>query len=330
MRDVNLSSVDLNLLLVVAMVLEEGSATRAATKLHVTQSAVSNALRRARDVFADPLVVREAHGLTPSPRGRLLLPALRAWLEEAQRLISSAPAFDPSTSSRTFTIACSDSVALVLLQPLLRRMQAVAPHAKLRLLTLDRLLAEDALSRGDADLLIGMPPVLPAGQTAELVYRDPMVCIVRLDNPRVRTRLTLETYASLPHVDLALFGAVDDRVDRALGLHGRSRVVSVALPHFAIVPLAVMEIDGVATVARRLARVFAAQLPLKVVKPPVDLQEIEISQIWHRRSEGDEAIGFLRALVRDLGAATDVVAQQRPTRSTPDRASKLGGHREHR
>jgi DNA-binding transcriptional LysR family regulator len=102
-------------------------------------------------------------------------------------------------------------------------------------------------------------------------------------------------------VDLALFGDVDDRVDRALAAHGKSRVVAVALPHFATVPLAVIEIDGVATLARRLARSFAAHLPLRLLAPPVEVADIEIRQVWHRRSEGDEAVTFLRRLVREAG-----------------------------
>jgi len=281
-------------------VLEESSATRAAAKLHVTQSAVSNSLRRAREIFGDPLVVREPHGLSPTPRALRLLPALRAWLEEARRMVSNAPSFDPATSTRSFGIACSDSLAIILLKPLLRRLQRVAPHVRLRFLTLDRLISADALARGEADLLIGIPPVLPAAHEAELVYRDPMKCIVRRDHPRVRSRLGLETYASLPHVDIALFGTVDDRVDRALARHGKSRVVSVALPHFAAVPLAVLETDGVATLSERLARVFAEQFQLRVFKPPVELEPIEIRQVWHRRSADDEALLFLRSLIREI------------------------------
>ncbi|APR81148.1 Transcriptional regulator [Minicystis rosea] len=290
---------DLNLLLVVATVLETRSATRAAEKLHVTQSAVSNALRRARDLFADPLVIRRPYGLEPTPRAAALLPSLRAWIEEARRLIADAPSFDPTRSTRTFAIACSDAVAITLLQPMLRLLGERAPHARLRLLTLDRLITEDGLSRGEVDLLIGIPPVLPEGHEAELVYRDPMECIVRRDHPTVHEQLSLAAFAALDHVDLALFGAVDDTIDRALSKHGRARTVRVSLPHFSSVPLAVLETDGVATLASRLARAFAARMPLRVLKPPVALDPIEIRQVWHRRTESDEAVRFLRALVLD-------------------------------
>jgi DNA-binding transcriptional LysR family regulator len=308
MPDVNLSAVDLNLLHVLCTVLEQRSATRAAAKLHVTQSAVSNALKRARDLFGDPLVIRQAHGLEPTPRARALLPSLRAWLEEARRLISEAPSFDPVRSTRTFRIACSDAVAITLLQPVLRLLGERAPGARLRLSTLDRLISEDGLARGEVDLLIGIPPVLSAGHEAELVYRDSMKCIVRRDHPTVGRRLSLDAFASLPHADLALF----DTVDRALAEHGRSRTVRVTLPHFSSVPLAVAETDCVATLSSRIALAFASRLPLRVLDPPIALEPIEIRQVWHRRTEGDGAVRFLRTLVR---ASARLRAPEQGTRS---------------
>ncbi|MGC4090297.1 MAG: LysR family transcriptional regulator [Polyangiaceae bacterium] len=299
MSSVNLGAVDLNLLHALCTVLEEGSATRAAHKLHVTQSAVSNALRRARELFGDPLLVRRAHGLSATPRAQALLPELRAWLEQARRLLSDAPVFEAKRSTRTFRVACADAVAVTLLQPLLRSLGQQAPNASLRLVTLDRLIAEDGLARGEVDLLVGMPPVLPPHHGAELVYRDPLTCIVRKSHPAARRRLTLDVFAALPHVELALFDRVDDSVDRALSRHGRARNVKVALPHFSTVPLAVLETDCVATLSSRIARAFAARMPLTLLKPPLELPPIEIQQVWHERNEHDPAVSFLRGLVRE-------------------------------
>ena len=159
--------------------------------------------------------------------------------------------------------------------------------------------SHDGLARGNVDLLIGIPKVMPDDHEAELVYRDPMLCIVRKGHPKVRTRLSLDAFASLPHVDLALFDTVDDTIDRVLSKRGRSRNVQVALPHFSSVPLAIAETDCVATLSSRLARMFAERLPLRVLEPPVKLDPIEVRQVWHRRSEVDVAVGFLRAVVRD-------------------------------
>jgi DNA-binding transcriptional LysR family regulator len=297
--EMNLAGVDLNLLHVLCVVLEERSATRAAQRLHVTQSAISNALRRTRDLFGDPLVIRRPHGLEPTPRALALLPALRAWVEGARRLLQELPSFDPKHSTRTFRIACTDAVAVTLLQPILELLSERAPAVRLRMVTLDRVVARDGLTRGDVDLVIGIPPVLDEGHEAELVYRDPMVCMVRADHPRVRTRLSLEAFASLPHVDLALFDAIDDTVDRALSKHGRSRTVQVALPHFSAVPLAVLSTDCVATLSSRLARAFAARMPLRVLEPPIAFDPIEIRQVKLRRSEADGSVRFLCDVVRD-------------------------------
>jgi DNA-binding transcriptional LysR family regulator len=126
-----------------------------------------------------------------------------------------------------------------------------------------------------------------------------MVCIVRANHPKVRTRLSLDAFAALPHVELALFDTVDDTIDRVLSKHGRSRHVQVTLAHFSSVPLAVAETNCVATLSSRLARTFAQRLPLRVLRPPVELDPIEIRQVWHRRSDADGAVRFLRAVVGD-------------------------------
>src|SRR5690349_15790923 len=115
--DMNLEAVDLNLLVVVDAVLETGSATRAAARLHVTQSAVSNSLRRARELFGDPLVVRSGRGLSPTPMAEALAGPLRSTLAQLRGLLGVG--FEPATSTRQFQIACSDAVGLVLLPKLL-------------------------------------------------------------------------------------------------------------------------------------------------------------------------------------------------------------------
>jgi DNA-binding transcriptional LysR family regulator len=319
MSDVNLAAIDLNLLLVLATVLDKRSATRAAAELHVTQSAVSNALKRARELFGDPLVLRRPHGLEPTARGSALLPGLRAWLDEARRMVTDAPSFDAARSQRTFRVACADAVAIALLGPMLRLLRERAPSTRLRLVTLDRLISEDGLGRGEVDLLIGIPPVVPAAHEAELVYRDELQCVVRADHPALRSKLSLATFASLPHVELALFDSVDDRIDRALAKVGRSRAVQIALPHFSSVPLAVMETDCIATLSSRLARAFAERWPLRVRRPPLELEPIEIRQMWHRRSSADDAVRFLRALVRE--AAQSGTVDERAGRGTRRRST---------
>lgn len=305
----SISNVDLNLLHVLLVVLETRSATRAAARLHVTQSAVSSALRRARALFGDALFTREAHGLAPTTRGAALLTPLRAWIDEAERLLRDAPRFDPRTTTRTFTVACADAIAVALLQPLVRRLRAQAPGARLRLMTLERLIADESLARGECDLLVGVPPVVPDDHRSEVVYRDALACIVRARRRDVGRRLDVATFAALPHAELALFGAPDDTLDRALAAHGLTREVRYAVPHFSSLPLVVAETDAVATLGRRVAEAFARRHPLRVVDHPLALPPMTIRQVWHQRADDDPGVAFLRAQVR--AAADDDASPRR-------------------
>jgi DNA-binding transcriptional LysR family regulator len=303
MTSVDISRIDLNLLVVVATVLEERSATRAGARLHVTQSAISSALRRAREVFRDPLVVRRAHGLTPTVRGASLLPELRAWIEGARRIVSDPHGFDAARTARTFTLACTDAITLVVLPRLVRALEHAAPNAKLRILTLDRLLSDDALERGDCDLLVGIPPVVPPLHHVESVYEDRLVTIVRRDHPVVRRKLSLDAFTSLPHAELALFGRNDDAIDVALARCGRARTVKYALPHFSALPLVVTETDAIATVGQRVALALAHGHAIRWVETPLPLAPIAIRQVWHERAASDPGVAFLRALVRKAAQA---------------------------
>ena len=299
MNAVNISSVDLNLLVVLDALLQEGSATRAAARLHVTQSAVSSALRRLRDLFGDPLLVRRAHGLSPTPRAARLAPELSDLLGRTRALLAGEPSTDLAATTRTFSIACSDAVATVLLAPLLREMRVRLPAARLRLVTIDRMVASDGLARGSIDLLVGIPPELPRGCLAELLYEDPMRCIVRAGHPRAKRRLSLASYTELPHVELALFGQPDETVDRALARRGKTREVRVSVPYFASIPMAVVATDAVATLSARVAAAFEREHRLTVLPPPVPLPKLRVNVVWHRRSEGDTGVALMRQLMHE-------------------------------
>jgi DNA-binding transcriptional LysR family regulator len=300
----NLSEVDLNLFLVLHTVLKEGSATRAAARLHVTQSAVSNALIRLRRMLGDPLVVRTGRGLVATPRAIALTPLLDGALEQLLAVMSTAHGFEPSRAMRRFTIACSDAVEVVLLPSLASLVERLMPMATLRVVTIDRMVATNGLANGEVDLLVGIPPVLPAGCSAENVYEDDMVCVVRRDHPGFRGKtLTLDAYVSHPHVEVALFGEPDTRVDQALARVQRARRIAVMVSHFSAIPMVVSRTSAIATLSRRLAMALVSGLPLRILKPPISLSPLVVRQIWHARATADEGTRYMRQLVRDAVAA---------------------------
>jgi DNA-binding transcriptional LysR family regulator len=154
---VNIASVDLNLFVVLHAVLEERSATKAAARLHLTQSAVSNSLARLRLLLGDPLVVRAGRGLSPTPAALAVQPRLEAALHLLEGIVHDLDDFDMSSTTREWVIAFAELYSPLLLPELQRRLQREAPHSSLRVMTLDRISATDALATGELDLYLGVP-----------------------------------------------------------------------------------------------------------------------------------------------------------------------------
>lgn len=293
----NIATVDLNLLVVLHAVMTERSATRAAKRLGVTQSAVSNALARLRDMFGDPLFVRHARGLTPTPRAVELASRLAPLLDDVRMLIEGDPPFDPATTTREFTLACADYYGMVMLAPLAEALRARAPFARLRIVTLEQLVGGDGLSR-DVDVHVGRPPTIPAGCHVKALFDEKFVCITRREGRRpAKGRMSLREYREATHVRIRVLDARRDPIDIALQKHGVERTVALTVPHFSLAPLVVLRLGYVATLSSRLATLYASFLPLDVRTPPLALSPRPVQMIWHERTDTDPAARFFRDIV---------------------------------
>ena len=199
--DVNLSALDLNLFLVLHAVLEERSATRAAARLHVTQSAVSNALARLREMLGDPLVVRQGRGLVPTPRAEELAPLLRDATDRLALAIDRR-GFVPEETTRTFTIALADSYQACELPRIARAFTKRLPRATLRVVSTDYLAATDGLAGGDIDLAFMPEQAVQRGMRSRPLFMERAALVVRRDHPLVGRRMTRELFNELPHIDV--------------------------------------------------------------------------------------------------------------------------------
>lgn len=315
----NLANVDLNLMVMLDAVLSTRSATLAASRLHVTQSAVSNALKRARALFDDALVVRRGNGFALTPRAEALAPRLRDVLGEVRDLVAAE---DEHAGPRSVTIGCLDAISITFVPVLLPLMRERLPLTRLRTMTPDHV-RTIGLERSEVDLVVGALRDTPAGCDAEDLFEDPLVVIAAARHPEIKTRLSVQTYASLPHAELGLFGEAEDRIDRALAAVGLSRRTEVVVPHLAALPFLVSGSDRIATVPRSVARRFAGPLKLRVLRPPVVLGPIVVRMIWHRRHADDRTHLALRDLVR---RAARRMARDEPTRltaaGTPTRSAR--------
>jgi DNA-binding transcriptional LysR family regulator len=305
MHEVNLSAVDLNLLVALRALLTERSVTAAAQRLGLSQPATSHALSRLRDLFADPLLVRVGRGLVLSPRAEALRGQVDRALDEVSSLLATPPTFDPKTSTRTFSIATSDYGQFVLLPPLLARLAKEAPGVDLWIRDMSSAPMEEWFQDGGVD--VGVAPVRAAARRArglrvERLFSEGFVCLVRKGHPKVKKGLTVSDFAELPHAFVAPRGTRGGVVDEALKKRGKARRIALAVPHFLVAPHAVARSDLIVTLAERVARFFAEHLPLRVLPPPLPLPTFAVSLIWHERVGSDPGHAWLRGQIAAVAA----------------------------
>jgi len=298
---VNLSSIDLNRLLVLHAVLEARSVTRAAAKLHVTPSAISNALAQLRDTFGDPLVVRSGRGLVLTPRAEALAPRLAEAVAAMGRVVEAQAAFEPEKSARAFALACSDAEQISEVPRVAAVFARELPRASLRIVSVEQLEASGGLASGDVDAAIAPAHGSPQGLHASDLYQEEGVLVVRRDHPRVRRKLTRELFNELRHIDILLAlgrGGIGHRVvEELFASHGLRRDIAVSVPSFTAAATIAAQTDWVTGMPRRLAGMFVRQMPLRAVALPVAPIPFRIQLVWHERTHADAGARFFRSLV---------------------------------
>ena len=301
----NIAATDLNLFVVLHAVFETGSATRAAQRLHVTQSAVSNALARLRDVLGDPLVVRTGRGLTPTPRGVELRPQVAAIVTGANALLETRKPFDPLTATRRFTLAAADNHQAREIPEVAKRFFAALPNAMLRIVTPDYVAATDGFVSGTVDACLAPHQVAERqpGLHAQPLFEEQAAFVVRAGHPTVKDVLTPALYRTLPHVGIEVVlgkpgeGARPHREN--LQREGLLRPAALTVPYFTTALLTAASTDCVASVPMGVADVFCSCLPLRKVRPTFKTPTLTISLIWHDRTDSDAGCAFIRQLIID-------------------------------
>ncbi|QSQ21857.1 LysR family transcriptional regulator [Pyxidicoccus parkwayensis] len=318
----NLSAVDLNLFLVLHAVLETRSATGAARQLHVTQSAVSNALARLREVLGDPLLVRSGRGLVPTPRCEALRPLITSAVAQLQAVVDGNQ-FNPAETTREFTLGCGDNQHLHDLPLIVEAFSRHMPRAKLRIVSVDYVAANDGLATGDVDAALGPLQVAEReGCFAEPLYQEDVTFIVRKDHPRLRgSTLSREDFNTESHVDTHIAqgrpGVGHRLFDAFLKEHGLTRNVALTVSHFIAAGMATSRSDYVTGMPGRAADALCKMLPLKRLELSPRPPPMGIALIWHTRTHADPGSRAFRELVTDV--LRDGNAPRRPPAARPSR-----------
>lgn len=306
----NIASFDLNLLLAFDALLEERSVSRAARRVGLSQPAMSNALRRLREIFRDPLFSRTAEGMLPTPHAVGLAGPIRAGLAQLRGVFEKPPSFAPSDSNRTFYLGMTDYAELVLLPSLLRRLERAAPEIQIVVRRVPAIFIppETELRSGALDAAIGFFPdaasMDPAIYSSE-IFSEMNVCITRRGHPLMRKPLTLKRFAALQHA--AVFYRTENRglIDNLLSAQGMRRRLRIASPHFLTVPFMVAEGDLIGVVPEGLAARFRRSLRLDVHKVPFEMPRLHMRVLWHERADADSANRWLRSQLEQCRPSED-------------------------
>ena len=303
---VDLSRIDLNLLVHLDALLTERSVTRASARVHLGQSAMSHNLARLRDLFGDELLTRGPDGLRLTPKAVTLVEPVRAALAQVQTLVSRDRTFDPRTAKRTFRFGLPDSMEILLVPSLLAYLREVAPgiHLRLHNISTSQLLDDLDADRLDFAIAYGAFEQGQSHHKQRLLFMETYLCMFSAEKTRITSPISADDYLRLPHVLTSLRPEQDVRgvVDDALAKLGLRRTVVLITPRFLAVPFLVARAPVVVTMHARLARLFASEFGLSLSVPPVELPDIAVSVFWHASYDHDPAHTWLRQIVVRLAA----------------------------
>lgn len=295
----SLAGLDANLLVALDALLTESNVTRAARRVGVTQSAMSQTLARLRRQFDDAILVRVGRNMEPTPFALRIRDRLRRGLAELEAVVQDRPAFDSSEASRRFVLAAVDYLGLVVVPPLQREI-ADAPGLRLGLHTLDEAPITSRLGEGVVDLYVGVAGATERALRTERLFDESLCVLLDAEHPQAAGELSLEVYGTLPHVHVSPRREAGSIVTRALTAAGLSRDVAIEIPYFGLVPSLLVGQPHVATVPQSLAAILAERHGLVTRAPPVALPTFEVCMAWHPAFEEDPALRWLRETMRRL------------------------------
>ncbi len=300
MDEIDLSGIDLNLLVALAALVETRSVTRAARRLRVTQSTMSHTLGRLRVLLGDPVLVRAGRGMEPTPRAQAMAGPLARTLAEIGRLLAAEPGFDPATSTRTFSLASIDLLA-PFVPDLLARMHAEAPGVALDLRVPERGDVTHALLQGDNELAMAPPQPAASGLMQRALGTVYWEVFGRADHPALRpARLTRKAYLAHPHAVVRVGNAGRGVVGDALAAAGLDRTVGLIVPGFLLAPAVVARSDLLLTAPAQPMAPLAAALGLARRKPPLAIPQVPVVLYWPERLHGDAGHRWFRGCVGEV------------------------------
>lgn len=287
------------MLLVFLGLVRHRKAADVALELGLTQSAISQAVKRLRDIFQDELFLRRPHGMEPTATALALEEPVRRAVEALRGALGAARTFDPMQAEGVVRIAALDAEQAVLVPPLAARLRQAAPGLCLSVLPLGRSDAVEALTEGRADLALGFIWDLPETLLGEQLYEESFLVTGLPQALPDAPSVSLDAYCAADHVLISPAGDLRGVVDDRLAAMGRNRTITLGLPAFLPALAAVASTGALLTLPARLAQRLAPGFGLVTATPPLEVRRFPVSVFWHRRNSTDPRTLWLRKAIAD-------------------------------
>ncbi len=280
---------DIHLIRILYLLLCEKNVSRVALKLNQPQPSISASLRKLRDLTGDPLLVRGARGMVPTPHGESLLKPAKRILDETERLFVKKLPFVAQDEARTFHIAAPDYLDCRFLPNVVALLRRASPMSRVVIHGLGpevdyiRLLSD-----GNLDLVIANWEEPPQHLHISKLFEDPIICTMHSESAYARRtgndEMTIDDYLSLPHIAPSQMlpgyhGVIESYLERQ-NLH---RNVMVESAYFGLIPYMLTQTDLVLTTGRQFTRFYEKTLPLKSYTVPIKFPPMRFYQLWHER-----------------------------------------------
>lgn len=297
----DLDKLDMTLLRVFHRVMTERKVSAAAEALGLTQPAVSNALKRLRDITNDDLFIRTSGGMQPTTFAIQIAEPVGYALAAIDSTFSQPVHFDPATDRRTFNLGLTDIGETFLLPRLLERTLEIAPNVRFNTVRQGSDSLQIEMERGNIDLAVDVLPELKGDIIHRRLLQERYLICLRKQHPLAgKESWTLEDYLSQYHVAVVAKGTGHGDIDTILAKKGGVRKIQLTIPHFMTLGPMLAATDMISTLPEDAARMLEGPYGLTTVPFPVEVSTVNVDVCWHRRVHRDPANLWLRNLMFDL------------------------------
>lgn len=290
---------ELNLLIIFDAIMTEGSISRAADRLAMTQPAVSNAVSRMRIAWKDELFVKAGRNIKPTLKAENMWEQIKKPINELGAVIKPN-SFDPSTSTRTFKIAAADIVVQMMMVQLRQVIEKEAPNINIHTIPYTIINMTDVLDSANVDLVIGAANTAPGNIRSEHLFQPQYVCAMRPNHPLAKEEMSMHEFANAQHLLVSLSGDVVGFTDEVLAQKGLSRRIAMSVNQFSMVSSMLESSDLICVVPLGAVAKDIVSGRITATRPPVDIPPTSASLFWHIRQDKDPGLIWLRGHVSRL------------------------------